>query len=102
MASFLMHAQPTLQGVEAVDVLLEATPDTPSYMIGTHENSICRIPLMEAVAQTKAVATAIEEKDFDKAMTYRDPEFLEGLDGFVAVSSLDHRKKLPKDQVRLL
>lgn len=41
---------PTLQGVEAVDALLESTPETPSYMIGLHENKVVRVPLMEAVA----------------------------------------------------
>ena len=95
----LIYVQPTLQGVEAVDALLEATPETPSYMIGLRENSIIRIPLMEAVAQTKAVADAIEQKDFEKAMSYRDPEFVEALEGFVAVSALDHHKKLPKEKV---
>ena len=94
-----MYNQPTLQGVEAVDALLEATPETPSYMIGTQENTITRIPLMEAVAQTKKVADAIEQKDFEKAMSYRDPEFVEALEGFVAVSALDHHKKLPKEKV---
>jgi 6-phosphofructokinase 1 len=41
--------QPTLQGVDAVDALLEATPDSPSYMIGIQENRIRRVPLVEAV-----------------------------------------------------
>jgi 6-phosphofructokinase 1 len=41
-------------------------------MIGISENKITRVPLLEAVAQTQAVATAIENKDFDKAMSYRD------------------------------
>ena len=36
--------------MEAVKALLEATPDTPSYMIGVRENKITRVPLMEAVA----------------------------------------------------
>lgn len=45
--------QPTLQGVEAVDALLESTPDTPSYMIGIRENKITRVPLMEAVKMVK-------------------------------------------------
>ena len=39
-----------MQGIEAVDALLEATPETPSYMIGTSENKVTRVPLMEAVA----------------------------------------------------
>jgi len=43
------HQQPTLQGVEAVEAILESTPGTPSYMIGIQENKIIRVPLMEAV-----------------------------------------------------
>ena len=35
--------------MEAVNTLLEAGPDTPSYMIGISENKITRVPLMEAV-----------------------------------------------------
>ena len=42
-----------MQGVEAVDALLESTPDTPSYMIAIHENKIKRVPLVEAVAQVR-------------------------------------------------
>lgn len=41
--------KPTLQGVDAVDALLEATQDSPSYMIGIQENRIRRVPLVEAV-----------------------------------------------------
>lgn len=45
-----IHAvKPTLQGVDAVDALLEATKDSPSYMIGIQENRIRRVPLVEAV-----------------------------------------------------
>ncbi|KAI0787640.1 6-phosphofructokinase [Fomes fomentarius] len=86
---------PTLQGVEAVEALLEATPDTPSYMIGVRENKITRVPLMEAVKQTREVAQAIAEKDFEKAMSLRDPEFRETLDGFYATSILESEPKLP-------
>jgi len=38
-----------LQGVDAVEVLMEAEPGTPTYMIGIQENKITRIPLMDAV-----------------------------------------------------
>lgn len=47
MSDFFL--QPTLQGVEAVEAILEAKPGTPSYMIGIQENKIIRVPLMEAV-----------------------------------------------------
>lgn len=36
-----------------MNALLEATPDTPSYMIGVRENKITRVPLMEAVAMVR-------------------------------------------------
>ncbi|KIK10267.1 hypothetical protein K443DRAFT_670893 [Laccaria amethystina LaAM-08-1] len=90
---------PTLQGVEAVEALLESTPETPSYMIGVHENKIIRAPLMEAVALTKAVGQAVRDKDFDKAMELRGAEFGEALDGFHATSSLySESAKLPQEQ----
>ncbi|KAG1750121.1 phosphofructokinase domain-containing protein [Suillus lakei] len=86
---------PTLQGEEAVKALLEATPETPSYMIGVRENKITRVPLMEAVAMTRAVADAISAKDFEKAMSMRDPEFFQSLEGFFATSTLFKEKQLP-------
>ncbi|KAI0359832.1 6-phosphofructokinase [Trametes cingulata] len=86
---------PTLQGVEAVEALLEATPETPSYMIGVRENKITRVPLMEAVKMTRQVAEAISQKDFQKAMSLRDPEFCESLEGFYATSVLEREPKLP-------
>ncbi|KAH0543712.1 hypothetical protein FGG08_002028 [Glutinoglossum americanum] len=67
----------TLQGVKAVEAVLAATPETPSYVISIIENKITKKPLMEAVKLTQAVATAIAAKDFDKAISLRDAEFLE-------------------------
>lgn len=87
---------PTLQGVEAVDALLEATPETPSYMIGISENQITRQPLMKSVELTQAVAKAIGEKDFAKAMSLRDPEFKDYLEAFIITSALESGAKLPE------
>lgn len=89
---------PTLQGVDAVDALMEATPDSPSYMIGIQENRIRRVPLVEAVKMTKAVAEAIKNQDFDKAMSLRDAEFRENLDGFIATSILEKEPLLPPEK----
>ncbi|OSX57768.1 hypothetical protein POSPLADRAFT_1185736 [Postia placenta MAD-698-R-SB12] len=86
---------PTLQGIEAVEALLESTPETPSYMIGVRENKIHRVPLMEAVAKTREVATAIAAKDFARAMSLRDPEFAEALEGFYTTSVFEKEPKLP-------
>ena len=45
----VIRHQPTLQAVEAVNAILEATSETPSYMIAIRENKVKRVPLMEAV-----------------------------------------------------
>ncbi|WOO80862.1 ATP-dependent 6-phosphofructokinase [Vanrija pseudolonga] len=89
---------PTLQGVKAVEALLEATPETPSYMIGIQENKITKVPLLEAVAKTQAVAAAIESQDFALAMSYRDSEFRDMLEAFQVSSSLKTTDHLPENQ----
>lgn len=99
--------------MDAVDALLSATPETPSYMIGIAENKITRIPLVEAVKlvslppptliqilildyeKTQAVAIAIEAKDFAKAMSLRDPEFAESFNNFLVSSMLSKDNVLP-------
>ncbi|KAF8121156.1 hypothetical protein EV363DRAFT_1278089 [Boletus edulis] len=50
---------PTLQDIEAVNALLEATPDTPLYMIRVCENNITRVPFMEAVEKQCPCRTII-------------------------------------------
>ncbi|KAF9450349.1 6-phosphofructokinase [Macrolepiota fuliginosa MF-IS2] len=79
---------PTLQGVEAVNAILEAAPGTPSYMIGIQENKITRVPLMEAVEKTRDVARAVKAKDFDCALAARGTEFVEYFEAFTSVASL--------------
>lgn len=80
----------TLQGVEAVQAVLESTPETPSPMIAIVENKICRRPLVEAVKLTQQVAQAISERDFKRAIALRDPEFVEHLHNFMSINSADH------------
>ncbi|CEP61152.1 6-phosphofructokinase subunit beta LALA0_S02e07888g [Lachancea lanzarotensis] len=89
----------TLQGVEAVNAVLETTPDTPSPLIAINENKITRKSLVDSVKLTKSVAEAIHAKDFKKAMGLRDTEFVEHLNNFMAVNSADHNPpKLPQDK----
>ncbi|KAI0427765.1 6-phosphofructokinase [Xylaria sp. FL1042] len=65
----------TLQGVEAVKAVLEATPETETCFIAITENKITRKPLMAAVKETKEVAALIEAQRFNEAMALRDTEF---------------------------
>jgi 6-phosphofructokinase 1 len=90
----------TLQGVEAVRAVLDATPDTPTYFIAINENKIIRKPLMQAVIDTKEVAKAIENRDFDKAMGLRDTEFADIYASYLitTASTMDVSMRLPADR----
>lgn len=89
----------TLQGAEAVEAVISATPDTPSPVIGIQENKIIRRPLLEAVKMTQDVAKAIEAKEYERALAMRDPEFEDCLLAFRATTRLNTTYRVPEDQV---
>lgn len=91
----------TLQGAEAVNAVLEATPETPSPVISIIENKIVRQPLVDAIKQTKEVAKAIEAKDFAKAMALRDAEFKEYYDAFLITTSTEQPELLLPEEKRM-
>lgn len=89
----------TLQGVESVNAVLEATPTTPTPVITIRENKIERSNLQECVTLTKSVAEAIKQKDFEKAMHLRDVEFKEYFDSYKLTTSTDQTTmRLPEDK----
>lgn len=79
----------TLQGVEAVRAVLEATPDTPSPFVSIIENKIVRKPLVEAVEATNALTQAIKSKDFDLAMALRGEESAEYFDSYMTTTAIE-------------
>ena len=90
----------TLQGVEAVNAVLESTPETPSPMISIIENKIVRKPLVEAVAATHKVAKLIEDKNFEDAIIMRDAEFAEYMQAFDIMTATDKKDMLlPENEV---
>ncbi|CCK72426.1 6-phosphofructokinase subunit alpha KNAG_0K00580 [Huiozyma naganishii CBS 8797] len=91
----------TLQGVDAVKAVLENTPETPSPLIGILENKIIRMPLVESVKLTKSVADAIESKNFDKAISLRDTEFIELYENFLSTTVRDDGSELLPENERL-
>lgn len=90
----------TLQGVEAVQAVLDATPETPTPFIAINENKITRKPLVQAVLDTKEVAKAIEAKDFDRAMSLRDTEFGDFYNSYMTTTQtdLDEGLRLPQEK----
>ncbi|MBN1303881.1 MAG: 6-phosphofructokinase [Anaerolineales bacterium] len=67
----------TLQGYEAVEAVLTADPEDEPVVIGITGNRTSRIPLMEGVERTRAVAAAIAEKDYEKAISLRSSGFVD-------------------------
>lgn len=47
------------------------------------------------------MAQAVSDRDFEKAMSLRDPEFVESLDGFMTTSVLVNEPSLPEEKVSL-
>jgi len=67
----------TLMGYEAVQTILSSKPDDEPVIIGMKNNRMTRIPLMDCVQKTQAVAEAIAEKDYERAMDLRSSSFKE-------------------------
>ena len=67
----------TLLGADAVDAVLTAGRQEEPLVIGIQGNRVTRTPLSDCLQDTWAVADAIKEKDFDKAMTLRGSSFKE-------------------------
>ncbi|MCJ1415736.1 6-phosphofructokinase, alpha subunit [Xylographa parallela] len=89
----------TLQGVEAVHAVLDATPETPTPVICIIENKIVRKRLDDAIKATHAVAEAIEAKDFSEAMKLRDSEFSEYYTAYMTTTATDQPELLlPKEK----
>ena len=89
----------TLQGVEAVKAVLEATPETISPVICIVENKIVRRDLVKAVELTQSVAKNIELCNFEEAMKGRDAEFEEYWHAFNITTATDKSDMmLPKEQ----
>ena len=65
----------TLLGYEAVITVLNAKPEDEPVLVGTKANRIIRLPLMECVERTRQVAQAIQERDYEKAMSLRSSSF---------------------------
>ena len=87
--------------MEAVNAVLDATPETPSKFIAIIENKIVRNPLIEAVKSTQEVAEAIKVKDYKRALDLRGPEFAEYHKAYLMTTATDQPALLlPKETVR--
>ncbi|XP_041975430.1 ATP-dependent 6-phosphofructokinase isoform X1 [Aricia agestis] len=80
-------------GAEAVMALMEATPETESCVVSLDGNQAVRLPLMECVRRTKAVAQAMADKNWDLAVQLRGRSFARNLETYKMLTRL----KPPKE-----
>ncbi len=78
---------PTLLGYTAALDMVNAGPDTEPTIIGTKRNRIVRMPMMEAVANTRKVKAYLKEGNWEAAIDSRGSGFREMIDIFEAMSS---------------
>ena len=67
----------TQLGYNAVTTILNAKQTDEPLLVGIRANRIVHHPLMECVAKTRAVADAINARDYEKAMELRSASFKE-------------------------
>lgn len=67
----------TLSGTAAIDAILNMTNTDEIPVIGIMGNKITRTPLSVCLTKTKAVAQAIAEQDYQKALELRGNSFVE-------------------------
>jgi 6-phosphofructokinase 1 len=70
----------TLLGADAVDEVLSAENQEEPMVIGIQGNKITRTPLSICLEQTWAVAAAIKQQDYDRAMELRGGSFKDSWD----------------------
>ncbi|XP_011869434.1 PREDICTED: ATP-dependent 6-phosphofructokinase isoform X5 [Vollenhovia emeryi] len=75
-------------GAEAVMALMEATPDTEACVVTLDGNQAVRLPLMECVRRTKAVAQAMADKNWELAVQLRGKGFERNLDTYKMLTRL--------------
>lgn len=80
-------------GAESVLALLDAEEDTEPVVVSLAGNTAVRVPLMECVKKTQAVAQAMAEKRWSDAVELRGKSFLRNLETYKMLTK--HKPKLP-------
>lgn len=73
-------------GAEAVMALMDATANTDPCVVSLVGNAAVRVPLMDCVEKTQAVAKAMENKDWELAVQLRGHSFFRNLETYRMLS----------------
>lgn len=92
----------TILGYAAVETLLAAKPGDQPFLIGMRGNRITRLPLRECVEQSRIVTEAIENRDFDTAMSLRGSNYQAAFRALrTLVRALPHEPEPGQQRLRL-
>lgn len=92
----------TQLGYDAVLTILKSKPTDEPLLVGIKANRIVRLPLMECVERTQAIARAIQAKDFEKAVELRSTSFKEAFSTLkTMVRALPHPPESGKKRLRI-
>lgn len=75
-------------GAEATLALMEATNETVPVVVSLDGNQAVRVPLMECVERTQAVAKAMKEKNWELAVKLRGRSFERNLETYKMLTRL--------------
>uniref|UniRef100_A0A1Y9H0J2 ATP-dependent 6-phosphofructokinase n=1 Tax=Anopheles dirus TaxID=7168 RepID=A0A1Y9H0J2_9DIPT len=87
-------------GAEAVLALMEADDKTEPCVVSLDGNQAVRVPLMECVERTKAVAKAMEDKNWELAVQLRGRSFARNLETYKMLTRLKPPKSAFDEQGR--
>ncbi len=91
----------TLTGAEAVQAILDPTNDGEAFLVGITANRITRIPLEQALNDTKCVYDAINSQQYNEAMNLRGGSFNQAFRILrTLVRAAPHKRDPSKKQMR--
>ncbi|HSL59728.1 MAG TPA: 6-phosphofructokinase [Acidimicrobiales bacterium] len=79
----------TILGAAAVGEVLDATADSEPQLIGLRNNRVTKVPLMQAVEATHAIADAMAEGDYARALELRGGSFRESFEILKTLTRLE-------------
>ncbi|XP_074601778.1 ATP-dependent 6-phosphofructokinase isoform X2 [Brevipalpus obovatus] len=83
-------------GAEAVLALMDATPDSEACVVSLDGNQAVRVPLMACVEKTKAVGTAMANKQWEEAVKLRGRSFERNLETYKMLTRIRPPTGTPK------
>jgi len=74
----------TVQAAEIIKEVMDSKGDEKiSTLIGINNNMLTKIPLSESVKLTTSISEALSNKEFDKVMNLRDPDFKASYNAYI-------------------